>query len=188
MSNIGLIVTINRFTQFFESQFFAFTLNTLEDAYNKFISLLVDKFKNINIDFPDNLLDFEYEWFKRQYVKCNAFSYKIFMDNKWSEPWDCDDIYNDMLIKMEEYEIQTVPDFTQMYCEPDLETEDNFDCQTEIFESKIKEIISHAEEIKDEDSYVKDCSCDKCKEGFEIQQIKKQQEEEYNKNIFMDNI
>jgi hypothetical protein len=110
------------------------------------------------------------------------------MDNKWSEPWDCDDIYNDMLIKMEEYEIQTVPDFTQMYCEPDLETEDNFDCQTEIFESKIKEIISHSDEIKDENSYVKDCSCDKCKEGFEIQQIKKQQEEEYNKNMFMDNI
>ena len=181
MENIGLIVIINKFNKYFESQTFTFMSDTLITAKSNLINLIVENLKNINIDFPDKLIDFEYEWFNHQYVNCNVFSYKILMNNTWSEPWDYDDLYDDILIKLEAYEIQTVPDFTQLYSEPDGETEDNYDCQTNIFEAKIKEIISQTNDKKLEDDYVKDCSCDKCKEGFEIQQIKNHQEQEYNK-------
>jgi hypothetical protein len=187
MSKIGLIITINRFTSYFESNSRATLHETINDARNKLVEILVENFKHINIDFPNNLVDFEYLWFKQQYINANAFTYKIFDNNRWAEPWDSDDIYDDVLVKLEEYEIQNAPDFSKMYGEPDpdskSEADDKFNIeyneQTHEFESKLKEIISQAQSVSVKEEEVKDCPCEKCQEGFQYQQMKKELEQEY---------
>jgi hypothetical protein len=187
MSKIGLIITINRFKTYFESNSHTTLHETINDARNKLVEILVENFKHINIDFPNNLVDFEYLWFKQQYVNANAFTYKIFDNNHWVEPWDSDDIYDDVLIKLEEYEIQNAPDFSKMYGEPDpnsmIDTDDKsnieYNEQTHEFESKLKEIISQAQSISVKEEEVKDCSCEKCQEGYIYQQMKKDLEQEY---------
>ena len=185
MSNIGLIITINRFNTYFESNSYTTLHETIDDARNKLVETLVENFKYINIDFPNNLVDFEYIWFKEQYVNVNSFTYKLFLNNNWSEPWDSDDIYDDVLVKLEEYEIQNAPDFSKMYGEPnpDVEADDKFSIenneQTHEFESKLKEIISQAQNCKTKEDEVKDCPCEKCQEGYIYQQMKKDLEQEY---------
>jgi hypothetical protein len=185
MSKIGLIITINKFTTYFESNTYTFVYDSVNDARNKLVEILVENFKYINIDFPNNLVDFEYIWFKQQYVNVNSFNYKVFLDNRWVEPWDSDDIYDDVLVKLEEYEIQNAPDFSKMYGEPDpdVDTDDKFNIenneQTHEFESKLKEIISQAQNTKTKDDEVKDCPCEKCQEGYNYQKMKKELEQEY---------
>ena len=187
MSKIGLIITINKFSTYFESNSYTYLYETINDARNKLVDTLVENFKYINIDFPDNLVDFEYLWFKQQYVNANSFTYKVFEDNRWSEPWDSDDIYDDVLVKLEEYEIQNAPDFSKMYGEPDpesmIDTDDKsnieYNEQTHEFETKLKEIITQAQNIKMKDDEVKDCPCEKCQEGYVYQQMKKDLEQEY---------
>ena len=187
MSKIGLIITINKFTTYFESNTYTYIYenDNINDARNTLVSILVENFKYINIDFPDNLIDFEYEWFKQQYVKASSFTYKVFENNKWSEPWDCDDIYDDVLVKLEEYEIQNAPDFTKIYGEPnpDVDINDNFNIENNEhvheFETKLKEIISQSQNVKIKEDEVKDCKCERCQEGFNSQQLKKELEQEY---------
>lgn len=189
MEKTALVITINKFTSYFESNNY-YTLHDSEsDAKKHLEQVLVDNFKHLNIDFPDNLVDFEYQWFKQQYVKANSFSYKLFFSGKWSEPWDYDDIYDDVLVKLEEYEMANAPDFATMYGEPDpdVEASDNFTIenneQTHEFETKLKEIISQAQNSKIKDDEVKDCPCERCQEGYAYQQMKKELECEYSKCV-----
>lgn len=189
MSQIGLIITINRFTSYFESNTYTSVFENIDEARNKLVSILVENFKYLNIDFPNNLVDFEYQWFKQQYVKANAFTYKIFSNGIWTEPWDYDDVYDDVLVKLEEYEIQNVPDFAKMYGEPnpDVEADDNFNIENNEnvheFETKLKEIISQAQSVKIQEDEVRDCQCDKCQEGYKVQQMKKELEQEFMSSI-----
>jgi hypothetical protein len=185
MSNIGLIITINRFSTYFESNTYTSEFDNIDEAKIKLVNVLVENFKYINIDFPNNLVDFEYLWFKEQYVKANSFTYKIFANNKWSEPWDYDEIYDDVLVKLEEYEISNAPDFTKMYGEPnpDEDTGDNFNIENtehvHEFETKLKEIISQAQSVKIKEDEIRDCQCEKCQEGYKTQQMKKELEKDY---------
>jgi hypothetical protein len=185
MSKIGLIITINKFTTYFESNSYTTLHEDINDTRTKLVQTLFENFKYINIDFPNNLVDFEYLWFKQQYVNVNSFTYKVFSDNRWSEPWDCDDIYDDVLVKLEEYEIKNAPDFSKMYGEPDpdVDADDKFNIenneQTHEFESKLKEIINQAQSIKVKEDEVKDCPCEKCQEGYNYQKLKKELEQEY---------
>ena len=186
MSNIGLIITINRFSTYFESNTYTSEFDNIENARNKLVNTLVENFKYLNIDFPNNLIDFEYLWFKQQYVKANSFAYKVFVNNKWTEPWDYDDIYDDVLVKLEEYEIQNAPDFAKMYGEPnpDVDADDNFNIENNEhvheFETKLKEIISQAQSVNIHEDEIRDCQCEKCLEGYKIQQMKKELEQEFN--------
>jgi len=183
MNKIGLFLTVNKFSNYFESRTYTEVSENLDELKDKLIKILVDNFKQINIDFPDNLVDFEYHWFKQQYVKANSFTYKVFSDNKWNEPWDLDELYDDVLLKLEEYEIANVPDFSQMYGEPDPDVDipDNFTIenneQTHELEIKLKEIISNAQNSSGKSDEVKDCPCEKCQEGYKYQQVKKELEE-----------
>ena len=112
------------------------------------------------------------------------FRYKIFSNDIWSEPWDYDDLYDEILVKLEEYEIANVPDFSKMYGEPDpdVDADDNFTIenneQTHEFETKLKEIICQAQNAKIKEDEVKDCPCAQCQEGYQLQQLKKQLESE----------
>jgi hypothetical protein len=165
----GLIVTINKFNNCFESYQEIYTGNSMEDVNNKLINIISTEFNKINIDFPLELSDFEYIWFKQNYVKCDAFSYKIFYDGKWSEPWDNQEIYSDVLDKMLEKTIANPPDFSEMYGEPNPD-EDKIDNFAEApseqlleFEQRIKEIIEQSKDAHIGEDTVKECHCDKCK-------------------------
>jgi hypothetical protein len=122
---IGLIITINKYNNCFSHDIFTFNLNSIDDVKDKLISTLVDAFKELNIDFPLELLDFEYIWFDSQYTKLPVFTYKIY-DNSWLENiWDDQDIYTDVLSKLYELEINNPPNFSSLYNEPELD--DNYD-------------------------------------------------------------
>jgi hypothetical protein len=118
-----------------------------------------------------DLIDFEYIWFKEQYVKTNAFVYQIYHNDKWSEPWDTQDIYEDVLEKIQDYENKNIPDFSKIYGEPnpDINEDDNFVSnhteQNTEFEQKLKEIISLAQSTELKNNLVKDCQCSQCCES-----------------------
>ena len=189
MEKIGLTITINKFNTYFETKSYYLVCDNIDEAKNKLTDNLVENFRYITIDFPLDLIDFEYLWFKQQYVNTNAFVYKIFTNGQWTEPWETQDIYDEVLEKLEVQEIENVPDFSKMYGEPDpdIEADDNFNVenneQTHEFETKLKEIISQAQSVKLNEDSVKDCQCEKCQEGYKIQQMKRELETEYAKCV-----
>jgi len=175
MNKFALVLTINKYSTYFETQTIYNIYDSLEIAKQSLIDIIFSNFKNINIDYPTDLIDFEYLWFKEQYVKTNAFVYQLCYNDKWSEPWDPQDIYDDVLEKIQDYENKNVPDFSKIYGEPnpDMEEDDNFTSnhteQSHEFEQKLKEIISSAQ---NNDDLLKDCNCSQCQEGCKIQQSK----------------
>ncbi len=105
MSSVGLVIVINKYKNYFETKQHFLICDTLFNTKEKLLELLTEYFNKINIDYPLKLEDFEYEWFGQQYVKSNAFSYKIFVDGKWDEPWELQDIYDEVLERIVKHEI-----------------------------------------------------------------------------------
>ena len=153
---IGLIIIINKYLS---QELLTFNLASIDEAKDKLISVLIDKFKNLNIDFPLLLSDLEYLWFNEEAIDLPIFSYKIF-DDIWTNPWEEQDIYSDVLDKLHEIEINTIPDLSKLYNEPsenysynepsenhlyDEPSENNIDANknTEL-ESVIKNIINNS--------------------------------------------
>lgn len=163
MSQIGLIVTINKFKNYFTSNQKTWICETIDEARAKLVEYLADELNKINIDYPTELIDFEYIWFDRQYVNCNAFNYKIFVENNWCEPWESQDIYYDVMDKILEQEYKNPPDFDQMYSEPnpDEDVIDRDDCDYE-FEKKMEDIMNKTKNIDLKEEQVKACRCEKC--------------------------
>lgn len=167
MNNIGLIVTLNKFNTYFETKQETFICESEEKAREELINLLVNNFKSLNIDFPQELVDFEYIWFKQQYVNCNCFDYKLF-NSKWSEPWEPQDIYSEVLDRMFDEDSKNPPDFSEIYGEPnpDESKQDKFtmenDEKIQELENKLKEIISQAKTAHVKEDQVKECKCEKC--------------------------
>ena len=125
---IALIITINKYNVCFSSETLTFTCDNINNVYDKLINTLV-KYLNIYVDFPDELSEFEYLWFDKQYTKLPIFTYNIYSDNTWNCPWDYQDIYNDILEKINDLEIKDAPDFSELYGELNYENnnEHNFE-------------------------------------------------------------
>ena len=102
MSKIGLIITINKINESVQTTFIC---STLDECYIELIKHISTIFNRLHIDFPINLEDFEYIWFEQNYTKNNSFEYSIFENNAWINPWTFEDIYSDVLIKIEELEV-----------------------------------------------------------------------------------
>ena len=142
---IGLIIIINKYSS---QETLTFNLKSIDEAKDKLITILVDNFKHLNIDFPLDISDLEYTWFNEEYNNLSIFTYKIY-NNDWITPWDEQDIYTDVLDKLYELEIATAPDFSELYGEP---TESSVDKSIELdtnekytdFESIMKEIINNS--------------------------------------------
>ena len=186
MNKIGLSLTINKYSTYFECINNFLMFDTLEDAKNELINILVSHYKKLHIDFPQNLVDFEYELFNHQYIKADAFTYKLFQNNKWEEPWETQDIYDDIIDKMIKEETDNPPEFSEIYGEPDPDeniinkfTMENDECYQEM-ENKLKEIINQSSTAKLKEDQVKDCKCKACQDGYQYQISKKEQEDEHN--------
>ncbi len=188
MSKIGLIVNISKYNHCFETSSANFVCGTIDEARDKMIEHLVTHMGSLNIDYPMDLHDFEYLWFKQNYVNTNAFTYFIFNDTKWYQPWDLQEIYDEFLDKMIEKDSSNPPDFDTIYGEPnpDEEAEDKFTMEhneeVQELERKLSEIISNAKNAEMHEDTVKDCECDRCKEGAELQAIKLKEEQELAKS------
>ena len=178
---VGLIIYVNKYNACFETIEKIFECTDLDSAKNQLINYLVDQFKNLNIDYPFELVDFEYLWFGQQFVRCNSFYYKLCIDSKLSEPWELQDIYTDILDEMLRLEHENPPDFSKLYCEPTIDDTDenskdvfNSENNEQIseLETKLKEIIAQAKTANHVEETVKQCNCEKC-----INQCKLKEEE-----------
>jgi hypothetical protein len=182
MNKIALSLTINKFLSNFESIPYFLTFDSLEDTRTEIINILVTHYKKLHINYPQELAEFEYELFSHQYVKADAFVYKIFHNERWTEPWDTCEIYSDVIEQIVKEESENPPDFSEIYGEPDPDeniinsfTMENDECYKEM-ENKLKEIINKSSELKIKEDQVKDCKCKSCQEGYQ-QQLSKNQEE-----------
>ena len=191
MNQIGLSLTINKFTTYFESTPYFLMFDTLENTRNELINILVTHFKKLHINYPSELSEFEYELFNHQYVKTDAFVYKIYQNNRWEEPWEPQDIYDDVIDKIVKEDSENPPEFSEIYGEPDPDeniinkfTMENDECYQEM-ESKLKEIISQTHTVKLKEDQVKDCKCQSCQEGFASQLLKR--EHELKDHVFQNN-
>ena len=180
MNKIGLSLTINKFTTYFESIPHFLMFDTLDNARNELINILVTHYKKLYINYPPVLVDFEYEIFSQNYVKADAFVYKIFSNDRWDEPWESQDIYDDVIERIIKEESDNPPEFSEIYGEPDPDeniinkfTMENDECYQEM-ENKLKEIISQSSDLKIKDDQVKDCKCKSCQEGYQHQMSKKE--------------
>jgi hypothetical protein len=170
MNNIGLYLTINKFTTYFETNTFTSIHQTLEEAKERIITTLSSEFNKLNIDFPSEIDEFEHIWFKQQYVKANCFDYRIW-NNLWTRPWDDYEIYAEVLEKMHQQEIANPPDFSELYGEPNPDENKIDKFRMEIsdemvdFENKLKDIIEQSKNTDVFDDSIKKCECDKCTEN-----------------------
>ena len=184
MNKIGLSLTINKFTTYFESIAHFLMFDSLDNARSELINILVTHYKKLYINYPQELINFEYEIFSHQYVKADTFVYKIFQNDRWEEPWDTQDIYDDVLEQIIKEESTNPPEFSEIYGEPDPDeniinkfTMENDECYQEM-ENKLKEIISQTNTVKFKEEQVKDCKCQLCQEGYEHQKSKKMSDPE----------
>jgi hypothetical protein len=182
MNKIALSLIINKFQNYFESTTYFLTFDSLENTKTEIINILVTHFKKLNINYPQELAEFEYELFDHQYVKADAFVYKVFINDRWNEPWDTSEIYNEVIEQIIKEESENPPDFSEIYGEPDADeniinnfTIENDECYQEM-EKKLKEIICQSSDLKIKEDQVKDCKCKSCQEGFKHQLSKKQEE------------
>lgn len=161
MSKIGLTITLNKYNKYFKSINKLFLCDTLDETKNTLINYLIEQFKSLLIDFPSELEDLRYMWFDQQNVEAEIFKYKIFINNRWDEPWEPQEIYSEVLEIMfnKECELhaneieEPYESDTEMKAEEDnsLDTKELFSrlnkdsCEDiTLFEKKFLEIINQA--------------------------------------------
>ena len=165
---VGLIINFIKYTQYFNIITESYICNDIDDAKKKLIDYLINQFQYLKIDFPLNLEDFEYIWFKNEYINTNVFTYKIFINNKWEEPWELQDIYTDLLDILQNIENEKILDLSEIYGEPnpDEYKEDNFSINNSEETCELKnimnKIINDSKNINQKNDFVKECKCIKC--------------------------
>jgi hypothetical protein len=169
----ALSLTINKYTTYFESINHFLVFENLDELKKELINILTNQYKNYNIDYPSELIKFENIIFNDNYVKTDAFVYKIFFENKWQEPWDNQEIYDDVLESILNIDVKNPPDFSEIYGEPD--PDENIINNSNIEDEKINEIEKRLNNIMEqtkhiEEEQIKECSCEKCLEGCKSQE------------------
>lgn len=171
MNKIGLIITINKFKHYFETNQLTYMCESMDKAKDTLVDHLVKEFSNLNIDYPSEFSDFEHYWFGQQYVNTNAFYYKLLTEGVWHEPWEHQDIYLDVLDKIQANEEDNPPNFDEIYGEPDPDENivDKFSMEKNEniheFEKKLTEIIKQSKTVHFKEDEIKECTCKKCKES-----------------------
>jgi hypothetical protein len=127
-----------------------FYANNLDNCKKYLIEYLASLLKNINIDFPDQLLDFEYIWFNQTFMDSSFFSYDVNSE----EPWDYQEIYEEVLDKLLEIEHANIPDFAELYSEEE-EEDHNY---SNIIEQEHEDALEKFDQVEQ----VEECNCAKC--------------------------
>lgn len=110
----SVIVIINQWLPYYKNIKFPIYSGELNDCRNYIINVVSDNFKKLDIDFPLNLDDFEYIWFDSNRTDANSFTYILIPNNNnnisygWDEPWSLEDLYDDILENMYQYEINNI--------------------------------------------------------------------------------
>jgi hypothetical protein len=103
---IGLIININYKLNRIEK---TFNINNIEEARIELVNYLSNEFNKLNIDFPLDYHDFEYVWCEYNNMDHldNIFTYNIYDTNdlKWKKIWTEQEIYNDILDKINELDL-----------------------------------------------------------------------------------
>ena len=158
MNKVGLFITLNKYKNCFQSRTETKLCNSLDEAKHELIDILANEYKYLQIDFPDDLQDFEHIIFDEIYVNANAFTYKIFENNNFIEPWDSNEIYEEVLDELLENEQKLITNNDELK-EQDEIMESNYD--EEMFGyNDLKELQEKAKNFEKE---VEDCDCNKCK-------------------------
>jgi len=100
--SIGLSITFIKYNNHFKILNEYLVCDNIEEAREKLIDYFIKQIKDINIDFPLEFDDFEYIWLDNNYIDGNMINYKIFIKNEWIEPWELQEIYSDVLNKLDE--------------------------------------------------------------------------------------
>ena len=125
MNKLGLIININGYNNKFFNFEKTFICNDLNHARLILLNYLSSNLNILNIDYPLNFDELDYYWFDGNHIDAKIFSYKIFDNTKWIEPWDYDELYSEILEIMNKQEIETAPDFSKLYSENDDNDNDN---------------------------------------------------------------
>jgi len=94
---IGLIVTINEYKNHFKSYNKTFVCDTIENAKTELITCIASIFNILDVDFPQDVYDFERIWYDNKYVLAKIYDYKLFVNNKWETPWEYEELYYDII-------------------------------------------------------------------------------------------
>ena len=111
---IGLFINFIKYNNSFNFENYTFICSDLNDAKQTLLNFLTKEFLYLKIDFPLLLEDFEYIFLKNEYINTNVFTYKIFINNTWEEPWELQDIYTDVLDILQEIEYKKDIDFSEI--------------------------------------------------------------------------
>ncbi len=187
MSKFGLCLTINKYHNYFDTVSYYEVFDSAEILYKSLIDILSSHFTHLNIDFPQEINDFEYLWFGQQYVRASVFTYRVFNMNKWSEPWEAQDIYDDVLENLLNHDSAHPPDFNQIYGEPDpdenvvdkFNISDETNEQIRIMDAKLNQIMSDSQHITPSETLVSECKCKHCVESDNERKIQKALELEH---------
>jgi hypothetical protein len=166
-NKVGLFIILTKCNPYCQVEDSSFVCNSLEHSRTQLIDYLITKFNNLNIDFPMELDDFENIWFNSSYVKSNCFNYKIYHNDNWEQPWELQEIYSDVLDKMHQQEIENPPNFSKIYGEDYVDSDDEIENKDETYkkdnnfynnenknndklielENKFKDIIKNSQNI-----------------------------------------
>jgi hypothetical protein len=130
-----------------EKIFYAINLDSCKKLLIEYLASLL---KNINIDFPDDILDFEYIWFQQTFMESSFFSYDV--DNE--EPWEYQEIYEEVLEKLLQIEHANIPNFSELYSE---EEEEDYN-YSNIAEQEHENALEKFDQVEQ----VEECKCAKC--------------------------
>lgn len=73
-----------------------FNCESLEECKGKLITNIKNKISK-NIDYPQNLDDFAtLFWYDENYMDNEIFDYKIFHNNEWVQPWELQELYEEI--------------------------------------------------------------------------------------------
>lgn len=99
-----LIFTRPNYTPKYE--LFTFNCDTIEECKGKLLVNIKNKiFKNI--DYPQHLEDFTtLYWYNDNFMDNHIFDYKIFYNNEWSQPWELQELYDDVIDIIHQVDIQ----------------------------------------------------------------------------------
>lgn len=118
-----LIFTRPNYTPKYE--LLTFNCQNLEECKGK---LIVNIKNNIfkNIDYPPNLDDFAtLHWYNDNYMENNIYDYKIFYNNEWSQPWELQDLYEEVIEIIHQVDVQNSIYSKTNYYSGELDDSDN---------------------------------------------------------------